>query len=84
MVSRQEVQPDSALVRDLGAESIDFLDLVFRLEEALHTRIGVDRWDRYVRDHLPGAPLSTAITTRFVCGFARAQLSPGERHPAAW
>jgi acyl carrier protein len=32
-VSRSEVTPDASLAADLEAESIDFLDLVFRLEK---------------------------------------------------
>jgi acyl carrier protein len=33
-VSRSEVMPETSLVGDLEAESIDFLDIVFRLERA--------------------------------------------------
>ena len=34
-----EVKRDSSLIDDLGAESIDFLDLVFRLERAFKDKI---------------------------------------------
>jgi acyl carrier protein len=34
-----EVQRDRSLIDDLGAESIDFLDLVFRLERAFKIKI---------------------------------------------
>ena len=34
-----EVTPESTLVGDLGAESIDFLDIVFRLEKAFGIEI---------------------------------------------
>ena len=34
-----EVRLDSRLIADLGAESIDFLDIVFRLEQAFGVRI---------------------------------------------
>jgi len=34
-----EVKRDSSLINDLGAESIDFLDLVFRLERAFKIKI---------------------------------------------
>ena len=34
-----EVTPDASLTRDLGAESIDFLDIVFRLEKAFDIKI---------------------------------------------
>ena len=33
-VEEEEIKPDATLVGDLGAESIDFLDIVFRLEKA--------------------------------------------------
>ncbi len=34
-----EIKPDATLVGDLGAESIDFLDIVFRLERAFDIKI---------------------------------------------
>jgi acyl carrier protein len=36
---RAEVRPESRLIADLGAESIDFLDIVFRLEQAFAVQI---------------------------------------------
>lgn len=33
-VDEDDVRPESRLTTDLGAESIDFLDIVFRLEQA--------------------------------------------------
>ena len=38
-VDEEEVKPDATLVGDLGAESIDFLDIVFRLEKAFDIKI---------------------------------------------
>jgi acyl carrier protein len=35
----EEVKPEATLVGDLGAESIDFLDIVFRLEKAFDIKI---------------------------------------------
>ena len=34
-----EVKPDASLIDDLNAESIDFLDMVFRLERAFKVKI---------------------------------------------
>lgn len=34
-----EVKPDSSLINDLDAESIDFLDIVFRLEQEFKVKI---------------------------------------------
>jgi acyl carrier protein len=41
-VDDDEVTPDASLVQDLGAESIDFLDIVFRLEKAFEIKIPRD------------------------------------------
>ena len=38
-VDEDEVIPEATLVGDLGAESIDFLDIVFRLEKAFDIKI---------------------------------------------
>jgi len=38
-VDDEEVTPEARLVGDLGAESIDFLDIVFRLEKAFDIKI---------------------------------------------
>jgi len=38
-VDDDEINPDATLVGDLGAESIDFLDIVFRLEKNFAIKI---------------------------------------------
>jgi acyl carrier protein len=38
-VDEDEVTPEATLTADLGAESIDFLDIVFRLEKAFDIKI---------------------------------------------
>jgi acyl carrier protein len=38
-VDEEEVRPDATLQGDLGAESIDFLDIVFRLEREFGIKI---------------------------------------------
>ncbi len=38
-VDEEDVKPDSTLQGDLGAESIDFLDIVFRLEREFGIKI---------------------------------------------
>jgi acyl carrier protein len=39
-VDEDDVTPQASLTRDLGAESIDFLDIVFKLEQAFGFKIG--------------------------------------------
>ena len=38
-LDEEDVTPEATLVGDLGAESIDFLDIVFRLEKAFEIKI---------------------------------------------
>ena len=38
-VDEDEITPEATLVGDLGAESIDFLDIIFRLEKAFDIKI---------------------------------------------
>ena len=52
-VDDDEVTPDATLVGDLGAESIDFLDIVFRLEKAFG--IEIPRAELFPEDILTNA-----------------------------
>lgn len=38
-IEESEIRPQASLVRDLGAESIDFIDIIFRLEKAFDIKI---------------------------------------------
>jgi len=38
-IEASEIRAESSLVRDLGAESIDFIDIIFRLEKAFDIKI---------------------------------------------
>jgi len=38
-VDESDIVPDASLKRDLGAESIDFIDIIFRLEKAFDIKI---------------------------------------------
>jgi acyl carrier protein len=38
-VEEEDIHPESTIVGDLGAESIDFLDILFRLEKAFNIKI---------------------------------------------
>lgn len=57
-VDEDEITPQASLTRDLGAESIDFLDIVFRLEQAFGFKVAqgelfpdnVQQDPKFVRD----------------------------------
>jgi len=52
-VDDDEVTPEATLVGDLGAESIDFLDIVFRLEKSF--KISIPRNELFPEDILTNA-----------------------------
>lgn len=51
-VEEDDVTPEATLVGDLGAESIDFLDIIFRLEQVFNIRI--PRGELFPEDLLAG------------------------------
>ena len=53
-VAPEKVRLESVLVSDLGAESIDLLDLSFRLEEKFGVRIEANEMERDAIKRLPG------------------------------
>lgn len=69
-VPRSSVHLDSALMHDLGAESLDFMDLVFRIEDALSRDIPMGRWERFVEERLPSGDHARTITAEVVREFA--------------
>jgi acyl carrier protein len=51
-----DVAPDAGLILDLGADSLDLLDLVFRLEEAFGIQIERGQIEARIKDAMGGAP----------------------------
>ncbi len=54
VVAPEKIRLDSVLVSDLGAESIDLLDLSFRIEEKFEVRIEANEIEREAVKRLPG------------------------------
>ncbi len=72
-VSEDDVDAEKSLVGDLGAESIDFLDLVFRLEDVVGRKVAVAHFDQWVRERLARAgtaDMTVAILTEFALAEA--------------
>jgi len=55
-VAPETIRLESVLVADLGAESIDLLDLTFRIEERFKVRIESNEIEREAVKRLGGAP----------------------------
>jgi acyl carrier protein len=54
-LDKEEIQLDSSLMKDLGAESIDFLDIVFRLEKEFGIKLPKGEMERRARGGLSDA-----------------------------
>jgi acyl carrier protein len=50
----ENVRMESGLVEDLGAESLDLLDLTFLIEEQFGVTMGADEFERQARARMPG------------------------------
>jgi acyl carrier protein len=85
--SPSEVRPEAILMADLGAESLDFLDIVFKLEHAFHIQITRGEMERAARGEMsdeefaPGGIVSEAGLARLreLMPEAAARIQPGLR-----
>ena len=84
-VDDDEVTPEATLIGDLGAESIDFLDIVFRLEKAFDIKI--PRGDLFPEDvltdskYVQDGKLNEAGLTKLKERMPFADLSKLEANP---
>jgi len=84
-----QVPPNASLIEELGAESLDFLDIVFKLERAYHIQITRGELERAARGDMsdeqfaPGGVISEAGLARLreLMPEAAAHIKPG-LHPA--
>ncbi|RCK81135.1 MAG: Acyl carrier protein [Candidatus Ozemobacter sibiricus] len=53
-VKADQIKPESVLVKDLGAESIDLLDLSFLIEDTFGITIEPNEFEKEVKARLPG------------------------------
>lgn len=84
-VDEEEVSPAATLQGDLGAESIDFLDIVFRLEKEFSIKIPKgelfpnDILDN--PDYVDGDKITPAGMVQLKAALPHADLSPLEETP---
>ena len=56
-VSPEEISPEASFMDDLGADSLDIVELVMAMEEAFEVEIPDERYDELARDRfLIGEP----------------------------
>jgi len=83
----ERVRHDSNLMEDLGAESLDFLDIVFRLERTFHIQITRGEMERAARGEMsedefaPGGVISAVGLERLreLMPEAQERIRPGLR-----
>ena len=81
-VDEQDVKPSATLQGDLGAESIDFLDITFRLEREF--AIKIPRGELFPEGIFQGDPEFVAngtVTARYGPGHGEAARAPAVRRP---
>ena len=77
-VKEAEVVPAASLVRDLGAESIDFLDMGFKIQQAF----GVDLETAEIRNRIMAWGALILVTlAEILAGKCGVEVSPGELRP---
>jgi acyl carrier protein len=59
-VSEDEAGPDATLMDDLGAESIDLLDILFRIERSTGVKIAASDLGEYMQGGIPDERFSDA------------------------
>jgi acyl carrier protein len=78
-VDEEEVTPEATLKGDLGAESIDFLDIVFRLEKSFNIKI--PRGELFPEDllnnpeYVEGGKMTDAGLEKFKAAMPHADFS---------
>lgn len=84
-VDDDEVSPQATLQGDLGAESIDFLDIVFRLEKAFSIKIPKGELfpDEIMNnpEYVQGDRMTTAGLSRLKAAMPHADFSQFESEP---
>lgn len=84
-VEDDEVTPEATLKDDLGAESIDFLDIVFRLEKTFNIKIPqeelIPRDILSNRDYVEDKKLNAAGLAALKSAMPHADLSSFEADP---
>ena len=82
-VDEEEITPTSIIKDDLGAESIDFLDIMFRLEKEFDVKIPQREIERQARGDMPAEEFEVDGVLQ-PKGMARLKELIPEIDPAGW
>ncbi len=68
-VARERVTPDANLIYDLGAESIDLVDIRFRIEEVYGFRVDQRSFIDELAGHATVADVQSLLTVKRLVAF---------------
>ena len=49
-IPREDIQPDSHVIDDLGIDSLDFLDVAFAIDKAFGIKMPFEQWTQEVNE----------------------------------
>ena len=49
-IPREKITPESHAMKDLGIDSLDFLDIAFAIDKAFGIKLPIDQWTQEVND----------------------------------
>ena len=73
-----KIRPEARIFTDLEAESIDILDIGFRIEEAFGFKISDDDIKRQIGEDLTAAEIEEQFTVESLVGYVLLRLSEKE------
>lgn len=74
VVARESVQADTKLFLDLQVESIDVVDVRFRMEQAFGIRIDQQELFSSLGENLSDAEVAEAFTVGYLTGYVKERL----------
>lgn len=77
-IDPSKVEPDARFFIDLGAESIDVLDIRFRIEQAFGFKISDDEVMRYIGEDLTAEEIQEIFTVESLIDFVKERLAEKE------
>ena len=77
-IDPSKVEPDARFFIDLGAESIDVLDIRFRIEQAFGFKISDDEVVRYIGEDLTAEEIQEIFTVESLIDFVKERLAEKE------
>ncbi len=77
-IDTSKIEPDARFFIDLGAESIDVLDIRFRIEQAFGFEISDDEVMRHIGEDLTAEEIKEKFTVESLVGYVKERLAEKE------